>query len=910
MDPILEQFLSEARENLSYLDQNLAQLADGDDDELNALFRAAHTLKGGAGLVGLEGVKMITHHAEDLLDGLKKKKIEYSESMLDVLYEAFDEVIEQIDAAEELGDIPVYDEDAIDQIVADIKAVMGAVPQEEDKSLHTELNIVVDSKDINIGELIAHKDIDKFISEIPFSTPEIDNDFIENDNFYLIDMDLDTQTCEFGNDPVYLIYLLEEQNVYTVSTYLNQSSVKESPTEWFTRLTLVVRSSKDMLEDSLYNIIDDIVLYPLSVQTLLSTTLEQSDDELFDDFAQEFQEILNSGNYDELSEKLSAATKVLNPDSKEGFILNRLQVILPNFEFEGVDYLETIKYVSSLLNLNIEVNKENISKEVQEDEIVEDTQEDVAEEEIAEEEVDNGVMTPEKQNAINILQQQLKVIEFSNDDSALSRVKLFVTRALDFIGKKSHFDMEDDKESVKTKIQDIISSIDPTIVFQATTKKDTKSSSVSVEKKPEIKKPEPKPEIKKPESKKEIKKVATKEKQPQKHQQSAIPKTVKIDQSDIDSMMDIVGELLVMKNSLPYVANNIKEGSLDSAKSELMAKYEEISRVTQMLQDKVMGMRLLPMSYIFSRYPKLVRDTSKMLGKKIKFEDEGGDTKLDKMMIEKIADPLVHIIRNSLDHGIEENEQARLDAGKDSQGHIKISAKSVGDKVEIKVEDDGRGIDVDKVLVKAMGLGIVTEEQINSMSEQEKLMMIFNPGLSTKDEVSELSGRGVGTDAVKRTIDELGGKIFLESKRGLGTTLSIELPVSVALTNVFHIKMGKNNYAIAMEHIVETIKIKKDDIQIANQKPFARLRGEIVPLIFEPILLPNDQQEQDVQSIVIIQGKTFRYGLVVNEFVNQLDVVQKPLDGILHNHPMVTGTSLLGNGDILFILDPNKIVGE
>ncbi|MEA3314234.1 MAG: chemotaxis protein CheW, partial [Campylobacterota bacterium] len=273
-------------------------------------------------------------------------------------------------------------------------------------------------------------------------------------------------------------------------------------------------------------------------------------------------------------------------------------------------------------------------------------------------------------------------------------------------------------------------------------------------------------------------------------------------------------------------------------------------------------------------------------------------------------DPLVHIIRNSLDHGIEPTSEDRIEAGKDPVGYIKVSAKSIGDKVEIKIEDDGRGIDIQKVLIKAISLGIIKEEDIDIMTEQEKLMMIFNPGLSTKDEVSELSGRGVGTDAVKKTIDELSGKIFLESKSGIGTKLTIELPVSVALSNVFHIKMNNNNYAIAMENIVETIKIKKEDIQIANQKPFVRLRGEIIPLIFEPVLLPYDQEEEDIQSVVIIQGKVFRYGLVVNEFVNQLDVVQKPLDGVLNNHPIISGTSLLGNGDILFIIDPNKIVGD
>jgi len=321
-----------------------------------------------------------------------------------------------------------------------------------------------------------------------------------------------------------------------------------------------------------------------------------------------------------------------------------------------------------------------------------------------------------------------------------------------------------------------------------------------------------------------------------------------------------------------------------------------------------MGMRLLPLSYIFSRYPKLVRDTSKKLGKKIRFEEYGGDTKLDKMMIEKIADPLVHIIRNSLDHGIELTEQDRIDAGKEPHGFIKIGAKSIGDKVQIIIEDDGRGINTQKVLIKALELGIVTEEQIESMDEQEKLMMIFNPGLSTAEEITDISGRGVGTDAVMKTITELNGHIYLKSEAGLGTTVTIELPVSVALTNVFCVKMNNNNYAIAMENVIETIKINSKDMQIANNKPYARLRGEIIPLVFEPRLLGDDAKNRDTHSIVIVQASDLRYGLVVDEFVNQLDVVQKPLEGAIANHPLISGTSLLGNGEILFVLDINAIV--
>lgn len=906
MDPILEQFLSEARENLSFLDKNLNKLSTNDAEMLNALFRAAHTLKGGAGLVGLNGVKIITHHAEDLLDGIKKGHIVYSEDMLDVLYDAFDEVVELIDATEELGEPPYHDEIRIAQIVKSVQALIGKeIENIQDKRLDTELQIVVEPF-TSIGNLIEDSSIYKFIKELPFFDIEIDNEFLEKNNFYLLDMDLDEECCEVGNDPAHLLYLLGEENIYSVNTYVNGNyeELQDQATKWKTRFTVVVKSNKDVLEDSLYNVIDDVFIYPLSVKSLLCSAYPSNQDELFNDFALEFQEIMKRGNFEQLSEKISAICKILNLETKEGFLLNRLQNILSNFEFEGVDYLELVKFASSMLGLNQTLESQLDKKETQTN-FIENQVEEKSQSE-------SFIKSLECQNMINILEQQLKVIKYSKDSSALSRAKLFTTRAMAFIGEDIQFHIDDDENIVKETIEIILQKYSISRIITKDKRENIKIIENQFEEiqivpdaireEEEIVFQEEEIAItKEAENKFDEKKVAV-------SNSNIIPKTVKIDQSEIDDMMDLIGELLVMKNALPYVAKNITISNTEQAKVELLAKYEDINRVTVQLQDKIMGMRLLPMSYIFGRYPKLVRDISKQLSKKIRFEENGGDTKLDKTMIEKIADPLVHIIRNSLDHGIESSTEDRVAAGKSEEGFIRISAKSVGDKVEIIVEDDGQGIDIEKVLIKVLELGIATEEEIEKMSENEKLMMIFNPGLSTKDEISDLSGRGVGTDAVKRTIEELSGEIYLESEKGVGTKLTINLPVSVALTNVFHIKMDNINYAIDMESIVSTIKLKKDEIQMANNKPYARLRGEIIPLIFEPRLLPQNQQNQEVQSIVIIQSKTLRYGLVVNNFVNQLNVVQKPLDGILNQHPMITGTSLLGNGEILFIIDPNKIV--
>ena len=383
---------------------------------------------------------------------------------------------------------------------------------------------------------------------------------------------------------------------------------------------------------------------------------------------------------------------------------------------------------------------------------------------------------------------------------------------------------------------------------------------------------------------------------------------VKIEQSQIDDLMDIVGELLVVKNALPYIANNITSASVENSKRELNGRYEEISRIIEQLQDRVMQMRLLPLEFIFGRYPKLVRDISKKLNKKIKYEEEGGETKLDKTMIEKLADPLVHIIRNSLDHGIE-TPQERTQAGKSEEGTLKIIAKSEGDRVFITIKDDGRGIDVEKVVSKALEKRLISSEAIDKMNKEDKLKLIFLPGLSTKEEITDLSGRGVGTDAVKKIIEELGGKISIKSEPAQGTVITLELPVSVALTNVFHVMMNNNNYAIAMDYIVETVQVLKSEIDSANHKPFIRIRGELIPLLFESELLGNSDIK-DENYVVILKAGDTKVGFMVDEFVGQLDVVQKPLSGVLANHQFLSGVSLLGNGDVLFVLDIKKILSN
>ncbi len=815
MDAILEQFLNEARDNLSYLDRHLAELENGDEETINALFRAAHTLKGGAGLVGFISVKEITHKAEDLLDAYRNKKISYSSEMTDALYEAFDEVVELIDAVEEDGTFAQPDENRIRSITENISKFLNKDLSQKEKtdSLETQLNLLVRYPDSS--NLLFEEDLADFVDELPLELPSIESDYLEQKHYYLLDMDLDQQTIEFGNDPIYLLYLLGEENIKALSVISPSdcADTLQNPLQWKTRIIVVVKSDAQTIEDTFYNILDEVEIYPLCLKSLL---FSHKKDEKF------------------IKTRISTLKNIIDEENRK----------------------KLLEYLSNELGYKI---KEDISTK-------------------------NGETTMnEKEIEVirEILSQQKLILSLESLKNGRKSVKKTLSHLFGYADMENFKARLNENDSLTNIIDDALSTLETPQRETAVTGQNTNTN--------------------------DSKKTNTGQ---QKKETTHLPKTVKIDQQDIDLLLNTVGELLVMKNALPYLAQEVGNLSEDQLRREILGKYEEISRVTEQLQEKIMNMRLLPLSYIFGRYPKMVRDIGKKLNKKIRYEESGGETKLDKTMIEKLADPLIHLIRNSLDHGLE-SEQERIKLEKDPTGVIKIEARSQADRVFITIEDDGRGIDVDKVVHKALEKQLINPDTADALSRDEKLMLIFHPGLSTKDEISDLSGRGVGADAVKKTIEELGGKIFLKSRKNRGTVLTMELPVSVALSNVFHVKMNENNYAIDMDRIVETVQVEKDQIQKANHRPFINLRGKLIPLLYEKTLLGEKKEDKKQQNIVVLEGENnTHFGLVVDNFVNQLDVVQKPLSGSLKSHPLISGTSLLGNGDVLFILDPLKIVSQ
>ncbi len=326
-----------------------------------------------------------------------------------------------------------------------------------------------------------------------------------------------------------------------------------------------------------------------------------------------------------------------------------------------------------------------------------------------------------------------------------------------------------------------------------------------------------------------------------------IGKTVKIDQESIDHLMNVVGELLVAKNSLPYLADGVHTMTPEGTKRAIMEKYTFINRLTEQLQDLIMSMRMLPISYVFDRYPKLVRDISKNLGKKVSLIMDGGETKLDKNMIEMLADPMIHIMRNSLDHGIELPE-IRAQKGKNPEGQITLNAYAQSDKIVVEIRDDGAGINVDRVIQKVLEKELLTLDQIDAMNDDEKAALVMLPGLSTAETITEYSGRGVGMDVVRKSIEAFGGNIRIKTVPNQGTTIYLTIPMSLAVTSLLHVTLSGVHYGFPMDSVSETVKIDRTAIEYLQNEPFIYLRGEVIPLLFAKGMLDEKALEEQSTS--------------------------------------------------------------
>jgi len=415
---------------------------------------------------------------------------------------------------------------------------------------------------------------------------------------------------------------------------------------------------------------------------------------------------------------------------------------------------------------------------------------------------------------------------------------------------------------------------------------------------------EAQPRAEKTEEKKE-EKVEKKEKKstkaPIKTPKVKISKIIKVDVSHLDRLMNLVGELVITKGRLEQIAERLGD-------RELLETLSTLSRLLTELQDEIMEMRLTPVAEVFNKFPRMVRELARKMGKEVEFIIEGADIEVDRTILDKLGDVLVHLLRNAIDHGIEPPEE-REKLGKPRAGRLELIAKRERSHVEIIVRDDGRGIDPEKIKRKAIEKGLITPEQASEMSDEEAINLIFLPGFSTKDQVTDVSGRGVGMDVVKEVVKSLNGSIAVYSEVGKGTTFVLKLPVSMAIIQALLIKVQDEVYAVPINNILESIEIKRENLKSIGGKEVIVLRGEIIPVIMlhELFGLPMPELEEFPALVVDLGAQKVAIG--VDELLHKKDIVIKSLGKMLSHISGFAGATILGDGSVVLIIEINGLLG-
>jgi two-component system, chemotaxis family, sensor kinase CheA len=375
---------------------------------------------------------------------------------------------------------------------------------------------------------------------------------------------------------------------------------------------------------------------------------------------------------------------------------------------------------------------------------------------------------------------------------------------------------------------------------------------------------------------------------------------IRVDAEKLDQLIDLVGELVIAGAGSRLHAER-------SGHSALVESAASVSRLVEEVRNAALGLRMVPIGATFQRFHRVVRDVSHELGKDIELAIEGADTELDKSMVEKLGDPLLHLVRNSIDHGIEPVE-ARRQAGKSPRGRLRLNAYHDSGSVVVEVSDDGGGLRRERILEKAIERGLVQRDQV--LSDREVFALIFEAGFSTADKVSNLSGRGVGMDVVRSSIESMRGMVELQSQPGRGTTVSIRLPLTLAIIDGFLVRSGTAHYVIPLEMVVECLGFSTADRRSAKERGFISVRGQALPVVrlSDSFALPGGDGPRE--DVVVVKSGTQAAGLVVDELLGELQTVIKPLGSLFGQVRGISGSALLGSGEVALILDVNAVIHD
>ncbi|MEK4802803.1 chemotaxis protein CheA [Oceanobacillus sp. FSL K6-0118] len=380
-------------------------------------------------------------------------------------------------------------------------------------------------------------------------------------------------------------------------------------------------------------------------------------------------------------------------------------------------------------------------------------------------------------------------------------------------------------------------------------------------------------------------------------------KTIRVNLERIDDLLNIFEEVIIDRGRLEVISEVFDN-------QELTDTVEHLGRVTSEMQNLILSMRMVPIEQVFNRFPRMIRGLAKELNKKINLEIIGSETELDRTVIDEIGDPLVHLIRNSIDHGIELPE-VRAQAGKSEEGHLILRAYHSGNHVFIEIEDDGAGINREKVQMKAIEKGLILAEEAELLSDDEIANFILSSGFSTADQISDISGRGVGLDVVKSKMEALGGEISIKTEKGKGSIFSIQLPLTLSIIATLLVKVKHETYAIPLSSIIETVLLQDEQILSAHGRKVMDFRGQVVPLVSlsEVFEVPiREEKNEKYHAVVVVKKGEKLTGLIVDSFIGQKEVVLKSLGSYLKDVFAISGATILGDGEVALIIDPNALI--
>jgi len=396
------------------------------------------------------------------------------------------------------------------------------------------------------------------------------------------------------------------------------------------------------------------------------------------------------------------------------------------------------------------------------------------------------------------------------------------------------------------------------------------------------------------------KKEGAKAAAPKKQHQS---QSVRVDIEKLDTLMNLMGELVINKVRLEQIGQTHRM-------SDLMETLEQMDRVTGDLQNIVMKVRMVPVSAVFNRFPRMVRDVSKELGKEINLTIEGEETELDRTVIDEIGDPIMHLLRNSLDHGVE-SPDAREAKGKSRVGEVGLIARHEGNNVVIMITDDGAGIDANKIRRKAVEKGMITQDEANRLDDADAVRLIFLPGFSTAEQITDISGRSVGMDVVRSKIEALSGHVDVETHIDEGSVFKIKLPLTLAIIQAMLVRVQEEMYAIPLTSIDSTVNIEPTDIQTIQNKEVIVLRGEIIPIVRmeEALQVPHVKDSEELFVVVVHAGEA-KAGIVVDNLIGQQEIVIKTLGNLFAGLKLFGGATVLGDGRVALILDVATMIQQ